>query len=229
MRIMQIIQACINLIFPITCIGCGDIGDYLCIQCITQLDQPEHNLPDWIITAYNYKNPIVRKCILHLKEYPNKHLTDILIKNIYNQDSFAPSLTPDPSPVEREKTLCNKNLDDKIFIIPVPMTRDRFYERGFNQAEIIAGSVLPYYPASILCTDAVVKESGHAKQATLTEKSSRIKNAEHIFHITKPAVIAGRDILIVDDLVTSGATISALRDELLSAGARSVKGFAVGH
>lgn len=226
---MNILQRCINLLFPITCISCGDIGDYVCSQCIAQLDQPERNLPDWITTAYNYKNPIVRACILHLKEYPNKHLTDILIKNIYNQDSFAPSLTPDPSPVERGKTLCNKNLDDKIFIVPVPMTRERFYERGFNQTEIIAQSLLSHYPTSTLCTDAVIKESGHAKQATLTEKSSRIQNAEHIFHITKPAVIAGRDILIVDDLVTSGATISALRDELLSAGARSVRAVTLGH
>ena len=217
---MNILQRCINLLFPITCIGCGDLGNYVCGQCITQLDQPECNLPDWITAVYNYKNPIVRTCILHLKEYPNRHLTDILARRFF---SHPHPLTPSPLSMERG------NNADNLLIIPVPMTRERFYERGFNQAEIIARSLLPYYPASTLCTDAVIKESGHAKQATLTEKSSRIKNVEHIFHITKPATIAGRDILIVDDLVTSGATISALRDELLSAGARSVRGFAVGH
>lgn len=203
----------INLLFPVTCVCCGEIGSDLCDTCIITLPEPEHNLPDWIFATYSYKHPNMKKIILHLKEYPNHRLTDILAKSMFN-------------------TVRSHLLEEArdVSIIPVPITQQRYYERGFNQAEIIAHSLMHYIPSSTLCTDIVTKESGHAKQANLHDKTDRIKNAEHIFHITKPASsIAGRDIIIIDDIVTSGATLSSLRDELLHAGVKSVRAITVGH
>ena len=207
-----------HILFPIICVCCGEIGSDLCDTCITTLPEPEHNLPDWIFAAYSYKHPNMKKIILHLKEYPNHRLTDILARVI-----FSHPLAPSPLSMKRA------NSTDNLLIIPVPITQKRYYERGFNQAEIIARSLLQYIPHSTLCTDSIIKESGHAKQANLHDKTDRIKNAEHIFYITKPASIAGRDVIIIDDIVTSGATLSSLRDELLHAGARSVRAVTLGH
>lgn len=160
----------------------------------------------------------MRKIILHLKEYPNYRLTNILAREIFSHPLVR-------SPLSMEMV----NNTNNLLIIPVPITQQRYYERGFNQAEIIARSLLQYIPHSTLYTDIVTKESGHAKQANLTNKTDRIKNAEHIFHIIKPSFIAGHDIIIIDDIVTSGATLSSLHDELLHAGARSVRAITVGH
>jgi ComF family protein len=218
---MKKLFSCItHILFPITCVCCGEIGNDLCITCINTLSEPEHNLPDWIFAAYSYKHPNIRKIVLHLKECPNHRLTDILVKRIFSDPQ---PLVPSPLSIERDDNA------DNLLIMPVPITTQRYHERGFNQAEIIARSLLQYIPHSTLCTDIVTKESGHAKQANLTDKTDRIKNAEHIFHITKPAHVAGRDIIIIDDIVTSSATLSSLRDELLHAGAKSVRAVTVGH
>jgi ComF family protein len=206
---MKILQKIINIVFPITCICCGDIGTDLCKKCLDNFPSADDDLLDWISAGYSYKHACVRKIILHLKEYPNQRLTDILVKNLYNKIFIS--------------------INTNYLIIPVPVTKTRLYERGFNQAEIITRSLLPYFPTAKICTDAVIKLDTAVKQSTAKDKQSRIKNAEHVFHITKPAVIAGRDIIIADDVITSGATINSLRDELLSAGARSVKGFTVAH
>lgn len=101
-------------------------------------------------------------------------------------------------------------------IVPVPLTRKRKWQRGYNQSEQIARGVsektgLPVY------TD-VVRRKHFSKSQTKNSGWERQENVEDAFQLTKGSRIRGKHLLIVDDVVTTGATIKACANELCKAG-----------
>ncbi|MEO0461819.1 MAG: ComF family protein [Pseudomonadota bacterium] len=108
-------------------------------------------------------------------------------------------------------------------LVPVPLHRSRLWERGFNQAALLAEELARRGKGCVLI-DALVRRKRtpslgglgrHAREKALegaiTARSSR------------KAAIAGRDVILVDDVLTSGATSSACVEALLEAGAASVR------
>ncbi len=105
-------------------------------------------------------------------------------------------------------------------VVCVGQSRARYLERGYNQAEPIARGVsqalgVPFLPGLLL------KEAGHASQTRLS-RSARSANAAHAFEASSPA--SGARILLVDDVLTTGATLAAGADALVRAGAARVDG-----
>lgn len=92
-------------------------------------------------------------------------------------------------------------------IIPVPVHRRREIKRGYNQsllfAQAIAGET-----SSIICKDLLVKE-GQRRSQTKKGRSERFQNVLDTFRLIKPERAVGKSILLVDDVVTTGATIEA--------------------
>lgn len=109
-------------------------------------------------------------------------------------------------------------------IIPVPLHVTREKHRGFNQAELIAkriGVIL----ALPLHTGVIVRARSTKPQTGTPNKKDRESNLKGAFQVTAPAAIEGKNILLVDDVVTSGATISEATRTLKSAGAKKVIAF----
>ena len=101
-------------------------------------------------------------------------------------------------------------------IVPVPLTRMRRWQRGYNQSERIARGVsletgLPVY------TD-VVKRQRFDKSQTKNSAWERLDNVEGAFVLTDGSRISGKHLLVVDDVVTTGATIKACALQLCQAG-----------
>ena len=106
-------------------------------------------------------------------------------------------------------------------IVPVPVSRVKFFQRSYNQAEFLAAGLgklvsLPVFP------NALARRGGAATQTTLT-RQARLKNAARAFLVAQPKKVAGKDVLLVDDVMTSGATANACARALLRAGAQSVR------
>ncbi|WP_374166926.1 ComF family protein [Arcticibacter sp. MXS-1] len=93
------------------------------------------------------------------------------------------------------------------FIIPVPLHRDRLKKRGYNQSERIAAGLAQSLDCTVL-TDCLIREIPTETQ-TRKSRQLRLDNMEHVFGLRQPERIAGRHILLVDDVVTSGATLEA--------------------
>lgn len=101
------------------------------------------------------------------------------------------------------------------FIIPVPLHKNRMRERGYNQSELLARGISEITSIPVV-TDVMRRIHNNATQ---THKSSfeRWENAEGLFEATEKAVsLSGRHILLIDDVLTTGATISACLDALRS-------------
>jgi ComF family protein len=108
--------------------------------------------------------------------------------------------------------------DDRLFI-PVPMHRKQRKERGFNQAELIARELSGRLEIP-LCTDILERKRPGTRQS-VTPREKRSANVRGVF-CAKKGSIAGKHALLVDDLVTSGATAAACAAELYASGAASV-------
>jgi ComF family protein len=106
-------------------------------------------------------------------------------------------------------------------IVPVPLHPERLAERGFNQAEIIARKLasmtsLRVDPISVI---RVKKTERHRAGMGAPERARSLDKA---FRVRAPRLVKDRAILIVDDVITTGSTVSELARTLLNSGARSV-------
>jgi ComF family protein len=113
-------------------------------------------------------------------------------------------------------------LDDADVIVPVPMARLRLLWRRFNQSAELANELARLRSVPFR-TDALVRTRRTRPQPGLSQ-SERIANVRGAFAVPSGArsAIAGRAVLLVDDVITTGATVSACATALKSAGARRV-------
>lgn len=112
------------------------------------------------------------------------------------------------------------------FMIPMPIHKDRLKERGFNQSDLIAKRFyektgLPYM------TDVIGRTRYTAPQSQLANKD-RAKNIAGSFEILKEDELFGMDVLIIDDVYTTGATINECKKALSETKVRNIYFFTIG-
>ena len=113
---------------------------------------------------------------------------------------------------------------EKLLVIPVPLHRGKRGQRGFNQSELLAHAAvrkLKSKPRPELDTRSLVRTRATMSQAGLTQHQRRA-NMRGAFRVARPAKIADRDIILVDDIFTTGTTVTECARVLLRAGARKV-------
>jgi ComF family protein len=119
---------------------------------------------------------------------------------------------------------------DSIAVVPVPLHRAKLRQRGFNQAELIARAALKARAALIirpsedrlrLCAGVLERKRETASQIGLTSHQRR-ENLRGAFGVAQPDAVKGREVLVVDDVYTTGATVSECARVLRRAGATKV-------
>lgn len=105
-------------------------------------------------------------------------------------------------------------------VIPVPLARERLRQRAFNQAELLAREVGRLLGLKVV-DHVLLKERDTIPQAGLNRKE-RWLNLRDSFTLGTTSIVDGQDVLLVDDVLTTGATAAACTIVLLQAGARSV-------
>jgi ComF family protein len=109
-----------------------------------------------------------------------------------------------------------------VLMIPVPLHSSRRRQRRFNQAELIARAALKSAKAGAeLATDLLVRSRATVSQIGLT-RPQRAENIRGAFQVPHPERVAGRSILLVDDVLTTGTTASECARVLRKAGAEKV-------
>jgi competence protein ComFC len=106
-------------------------------------------------------------------------------------------------------------------IIPIPIHWQKLMVRGYNQAELLANPLQRYLNISIKC-DIIIREKVTLSQNAL-HKEERFNNVYQAFRVINTKPIAGKKILLVDDIFTTGATVSEASRVLMRAGAVDVK------
>jgi ComF family protein len=115
----------------------------------------------------------------------------------------------------------------ELLVVPVPLHRNKHKQRGFNQAHALARSAIEALRKShtkwdlTLAPTTLMRLRSTESQAELTPRQRR-QNVRGAFKVCDPAAIRGKNILLVDDILTTGATARAAAQSLRKAGAANV-------
>ena len=113
-----------------------------------------------------------------------------------------------------------KDFPEFDYIVSVPMTKKRERERGYNQSALLAKSLSERIGIPFL-SNALIKTKETSAQKSLSRKE-REKNLTGCFKVEKRDLIKGKTVLLVDDILTTGATAEAIGNKLLGAGAKRI-------
>lgn len=108
------------------------------------------------------------------------------------------------------------------YLIPVPLHPKRLRQRGYNQSELLAARMSEITGAPML-EDAVVRVIDSEPQVRAISVDERRRNVENVFSC-ESSLVKGKDIMIVDDVCTTGATLEACAKSLQKAGAKRTFG-----
>lgn len=227
---LPLLKFVLDFMFPRRCVGCGlgvnEENGHLCPSCAAQIKayqplrcafcavisahgktcgicRPTHSL-DGLWAAANYDNLIVKKMVKEFKYRFIEGISEDMAKLILSGYGGKPQRA-DP------------------VVVAVPLHRQRLHWRGFNQAESLALRLSSLwgvpYAGNALCRDKKVPP-----QADIEQKLARMKNIEGAFRVSDGKAAEGRNVYLIDDVATTGATLEACARELKGAGALSVTG-----
>jgi ComF family protein len=111
--------------------------------------------------------------------------------------------------------------DGEPLVLPVPLHSSKLNQRGFNQSELIARAALKLVPLGSLESDILRRTRATDAQTGLT-RDQRERNIHGAFRVQRRNLISGKDILLIDDVFTTGTTVSECARILRRAGARRV-------
>ena len=201
-------QGILNLFYPHFCCACGKKipPGIFCAECYARIEPMTVAAFPHLFSAVRYREPIVTA--IHRFKYRGEiflapYLAEFLIE------------------------LCRLHkLNERIdCIVPVPLHPTRFRERNFNQSELLGQEIAACFSLPVL-NRILIRFQNTPSQTGLSGKE-RMANVSDAFQVRKDLTFKGRRCLLVDDVLTTGATLNVCRNRLLSAGAAEVYGLAL--
>ncbi len=218
-QILKILNNLLDLLFPPVCIGCNKKDKYLCLMCVEKIELSETKYSENIYPIFNYRNKIIKKALWNLKY--KGHTSIAIPLAIFMYDRILEELSD-------LKIMENFN---NPLLIPIPLSKKRLKFRGFNQSEAIAREIYKIDEGRTLefASDKLYKIKETESQMKIKDRAKRLKNLTNCFEIKNSDKLIGRNIILIDDITTTGATINEARNALLKIGAQKVIAFTVAH
>jgi ComF family protein len=186
----------LDIFFPSFCSGCKKEGSFLCKDCKYKIEIlktpscfPEKAIIKKFYCATEYRNRTLKN-LMHNFKYKyikeiNNELSEIMIKHL-KLTNFEPS--------------------ENQILVPVPLHKKRLQKRGFNQSELLAEKIGKYF--NIQVDTKLIKRKKETKHQTLQEKrKERKENLKNAFSFISKKDITKKEIILVDDIITTGTTL----------------------
>jgi len=217
MLVKSIINDFSHLFFPHVCAGCGtgNISHQspVCMHCINQLPLTNFHLyTDNPVEKY-FWGRIPVSCAASLC-----HFTDgSLIQHLLHQLKYKSNKDVGYFLGRMMGNSLNAagRFRDIDVLIPLPLFASRQKKRGYNQSEVLCSGMADILKLPVI-NDAVMRLTATETQ-THKNRIERWMNMEGKFELTKPAAVTGKHVLLVDDVITTGATLEACGQEILKA------------
>ena len=207
----------LDILFPIECIGCKKEEVWICKECLEKIEINKKGLQkpdvfpselDGFFVASSRKDKILEEMIEKFKYRFSQELSEPLSKLLIKKVEWI-----------FENSLLNENL----LIIAVPLHKKRYNWRGFNQAELLCKKVCKKIDLEF--DNNLVKRIKNTKsQAKQKNKKEREENIKDAFEIMKNVNISVKNVLLIDDVITTGATMSEIAKVLKKNGVLKVYG-----
>ncbi len=208
--ISQTFSNCLKLLFPYHCYLCKieTTDTSLCNKCISSFTKAIDTPLPFITSIYSFKDERIKKSIHAVKYFHRKDLLPPFTKEI--------------------SELIKKENYGSCVLVPIPMPVFRKYVRGYNHTEVIAGLISKELTVPVQ-TNLLYRNKTVARprQVLTHSRHERLKNQRNAFIASSHA--KNRNIILIDDVTTTGATLSEARKVLLGAGASRVTAFTIAH
>ena len=223
-QVVKLKRMALDLLFPPRCVGCGKEGDFLCRSCRRALPGivpplcPRCGKPypggtlcpaciDWQTELDGIRSPFrfdgVMRQAIHQLKYRNLRALAMPLAMLLND-----YLTTNPIPGE--------------ILVPVPLHGKRLRERGYNQSSLLAKELSKLTRLPVV-NDSLVRQRFTPPQTRTTTVDERRSNVVNSFTCLDHR-LRDKQVLLIDDVSTSGATLDACAIALKAAGATSVWG-----
>lgn len=208
-----------DIFFPIYCLQCGSVGYYICSNCLQPVEWYGNSIPIWD------KNPKLHDTLTSLQAVaPHRSVIGQLVRGLKYRG------LREIAQVAAELIYFHNSIpEDVSCVTAVPLHAKRLQTRGYNQAALIAQHLatiygLPYRPL-------LGRVRHTASQVTTEGKEAREQNLKRAFRVQIEEIqdIAGTNVLLVDDVCTTGSTLIACARELQKNGAKDVHAVTLTH
>ena len=238
----------LELVFPKKCVICGKFSGpkfsgYLCKKCLNTI--PTHssfgcigcqrtvslgqtcnlcsktNYIDQLLVVADYKNQTLIKLI---KLFKYRFIEEL---------GFSLSLLTKKYLIRLAKTKKLNFMEENPIVLPIPLSKRRLNWRGFNQSEILASLLADNFQLKQE-SDVIIKTYQSKPQAEIKDREERLDNLSGVFKVVRPDKIVGKNILLIDDVCTTGTTLNECAKILKENGAKKITGLviargAIGH
>lgn len=198
-----------RIIFPDFCIHCGVplVGDekYLCTNCLLEISWARHAAIQDNETELRLAGHIPCQSGAALMIFQKGHVTQSIIHHIKYHGFISLGL--------RYGRLLGQELKDTgrfneiDYIIPVPLHWLKKIRRGYNQSELICQGISQIFGVPILKNNLV--RTKYTQTQTNKNRAERQENMQGVFKVRHPEQLKGKHILLIDDIITTGATFDA--------------------
>jgi len=216
-QLKNIVSSTLHLFYPHICTGCGsdllEKDSLLCLKCIHNLphtgfaDLPNNPVEKYfwgripITAAYSqfyFSKEFLIQHLIHQLKYKDDteigfYLGEIMGKTLLESSRFS-------------------SVDA---LVPLPLYADKEHKRGYNQAAVICNGMSVTMNVPVL-NGAVIRQHATETQ-TRKHRTERWENVKQSFKVVKEKELAGKHLLLVDDVVTTGATLEACANVILNA------------
>jgi len=213
-RITQVLQDFVSLFFPNYCFACEDSlvkgEEIICTRCLLEMPKTDfhtHLENEFYVKLYGRvritrvlalfkfsKNSRVQR-LLHTLKYENRPEIGVRLGNYYGS------------------ILEDRYRDEFDLVIPVPLHKNRQRQRGYNQSAEFGRGLAE--TLGIAFDDGILERITRTETQTKKTKLLRWKNVKQVFVVKNPDPLLGKRVLLVDDVITTGATLEACAEKIL--------------
>lgn len=223
----------LDFVFPKYCVNCRKIGSYICDSCFSYISFNEVSTCvvcqraafggvthpkcktrytiDGVFSSLVYQG-VVKKLVYQFKYKP--HVKDL--RSVFDELFFEGLI---------QKELAYRVLNDDSILVPIPLYRTKLRRRGYNQAAILAQGLAKRCGAQVV--DCLERIRDTKTQVGLP-REKRAENIKDAF-VLKAPLQGVAQVLLIDDIVTSGATLAEAARVLKKAGVEKVWGLTLAH
>ena len=223
----QVVDFFFNLILPVDAemesIRTKDVR-----EIFSQLRRVSGQKYEGMFAIFSYQDKLVRKMVWQMKFRECHWVAEIFGR-------FLAGFIMQRATIARNEVLCGEGFScvEQIILAPTPLHPKRFAERGYNQCEWLCEEIMKNLDevghGRIEYNKKILIRIKYRTKQSWSSRTERLENSSGIFAVRDFADVVGRTFILIDDVVTTGATLNEARRTLLAAGASSVICFAIAH
>ena len=207
----------LQIFFPRNCCCCGKelVGDeqMICLECLAHLPFTNYSRIPNNATEQCFMGRFPFEAATSFLRFSQGNSTQQILHQIKYYDNYPMAKTFGKMMGE---DLCDSHRFDNVdLLIPVPLHHKKEWQRGYNQSLLLCQAIAEEFPRPI--STQTLYRITHTESQTSKNREQRMENLQQVFRLRDSKRIEGKHILLIDDVITTGATTSECCKELLKA------------